>query len=292
MSLRLKAIRAALAPLAALPALMLGGCSPSDFVNFITPHGGYSLQRDIAYAPGQRHTLDLYNPETLKPQSPLVVFLYGGGWASGDKADYRFVGQALASRGYATAIPDYRTYPEVRFPSFVEDAAKAVAFLSGRAGERRPILLVGHSAGAQIAALLAFDERYLDAAGMSVCDTIAGFAGLAGPYDFLPLKEERYKQIFPEATRAQSQPIAFVDGMTPPTLLLVGRSDTTVDPGNTRRLAARIEAEGGDVRKIEYDGIGHIGIVGAFARLFRSRAPVLDDIGAFAAGLPMTPPFC
>ena len=204
--------------LAALSTLLLGGCSAADVVNLLTPRSGYSLQRDVAYAPGPRHTLDLYRPDAASPRSPLVVFLYGGGWSSGDKADYRFVGQALASRGYLTAIPDYRTYPDVRFPAFVEDAAQAVAFLAagGATGERRPIVLVGHSAGAQIAALLAFDGRYLAAAGAPVCETIAGFAGLAGPYDFLPLKEERYKRIFPEATRPQSQPIAFVDDATPP----------------------------------------------------------------------------
>lgn len=280
--------------LVALSTLLLGGCSVADLVNLATSRGGYSIDRDIAYAKGPRHTLDIYRPNTIRPQSPLVVFLYGGGWSSGKKTDYRFVGQALASRGYVTAIPDYRLHPEVRFPAFVGDAAKAVAFLAAGAatGEPRPIVLVGHSAGAQIAALLAFDRRYLDAAGAPVCATIAGFAGLAGPYDFLPLKEERYKQIFPEATRPQSQPIAFVDGPAPPALLLVGTADTTVDPRNTRRLAARIAAEGGAVRKIEYEGIGHLGLVGAFARFMRGRAPVLDDLDGFIAARSRTPPFC
>lgn len=279
--------------LATLSTLLLGGCTGADVVNLLTPRGGYAVERDIAYGPGPRHRLDLYRPEAIRPGSPLVVFLYGGGWRSGAKENYRFVGQALASRGYRVAIPDYRVYPDVVFPGFVEDAARAVAFMAqGGLGERRPIVLVGHSAGAQIAALLTFDRRYLDAAGAPLCATIAGFAGLAGPYDFLPLTEERYRQVFPEATRPQSQPIAFVDGKAPPALLLVGAADTTVDPGNTARLAARIAAEGGAVKTVTYKGIGHIGLVGALARLLRGRAPVLADLDAFIGSLKRNPPFC
>lgn len=283
--------------LALASALPLTGCSAADLVNLLTPRSGYEIRQDIAYGEGPRRTLDLYVPDQVRPGSPLVVFIYGGNWDSGAKSDYHFVGQALASRGYLTAIPDYRLYPEVRFPGFVEDAAASVAWLAERQAaegeDDRPIVLVGHSAGAQIAMLLALDRRYLAAAGAPVCSTIAAGIGLAGPYDFLPLKEERYKRIFPEPVRAASQPIAFVDGRAPPLLLAVGDADRTVDPGNTARLTARIEAEGGEATTITYPDIGHAELIGTLARPLRNRAPLLDDLDRFIqshAGA--RPPFC
>jgi acetyl esterase/lipase len=156
----------------------------------------------------------------------------------------------------------------------------------------RPIVLVGHSAGAQIAMLVALDRRYLAQAGLPVCSNVQAAIGLAGPYDFLPLEEERYKRIFPEPTRAASQPIAFANGNSPPLLLLTGDEDETVKPGNSARLAARVESEGGRAELKVYEGIGHTGIVGALARPLRGRAPVLDDIDAFLQRQQATPPFC
>jgi acetyl esterase/lipase len=283
-------------PLSLLLAAALSGCSAADLVNLATPSGGYDVETDIRYGTGERRTLDLYVPATVRAGSPVVVFIYGGNWETGDKADYLFAGQAFASRGYVTAIPDYRVYPEVRFPGFVEDVAAAVAAL-GR-GElhpdlaNRPVVLIGHSAGAQIAALLALDRRYLGTAGEPVCSNVQAAIGLAGPYDFLPLREERYRRIFPDARRAASQPIAFADGKSPPLLLLTGEDDETVDPGNSARLAARVEGNGGRVELKTYEGIGHTGIVGALARPLRGRAPVLDDIDAFIRSRTGPPPFC
>ncbi len=172
--------------------------------------------------PGERGTFDLYVPESATASTPVVVFFYGGGWDGGAKSIYPFVGQSLASEGFIVAIPDYRIYPEVRFPGFVEDGARAVAAVEGlvRKGGggvpagRHPVFLMGHSAGAQIAALLAYDGRYLAKAGASNA-SLAGFIGLSGPYDFLPLKEERYKRIFPPALRDASQPVRFVSAGDP-----------------------------------------------------------------------------
>jgi acetyl esterase/lipase len=280
-----------------LSVFPLFGCSGADLVNWVTPRGGYSLERGLAYGEGPRRILDVYRPEEIRPGSPIVVFFYGGNWDSGRRADYLFVGQAFASRGYLTVIPDYRVFPETTFPGFVEDGAQAVAWVNqnrNRLGAgARPIVLVGHSAGAQIALLLTLDRHYLQDAGAPVCRTIAATVGLSGPYDFLPLKEERYKRIFPEATRPSSQPIAFVAKSEPPALLLVGDADKTVDPGNTARLAARMAERGAPVDTKVYEGIGHVGMVSAFARPLRGRASVLDDIDAYLRRLDgATAPFC
>jgi acetyl esterase/lipase len=218
------------------------------------------------------------------------MFIYGGGWRSGERATYGFVGAAFASRGITTVIADYRLFPEVKFPAFVEDAARAYAWVSANlasgAGKRRPIVLVGHSAGAYIAAMLALDERHLAAAG--VTERPAGLIGLAGPYAFDPTTYPTTTEIFaPAAASADSaRPAALARRGAPRTLLMHGLSDETVQLYNTRDLAAALQAVATDVRKIEYAGVGHMGLVLAISRPLRWRAPVLKEAVAFirAAG--------
>ncbi len=108
--------------------------------------------------------------------------------------------------------------------------------------------------------------------------------GLSGPYDFLPLTDERYKRVFPEATRDASQPIRFVDGGEPPMLLITGDADTTVSPGNTTRLAAAVMAKGGRATVKIYPGVGHLGTMLALARVLPYSKPLeRADILAFIA---------
>ncbi|WP_279482560.1 alpha/beta hydrolase [Aureimonas sp. SK2] len=251
---------------------LLTACSGAALLNAVTSRSGFETMRDLRYGPGERGTFDLYVPAGAGPSTPIVVFIYGGSWDSGSKSLYPFVGQSLASAGYIVAIPDYRVYPAVRFPGFVEDGAEAVAAVerlarqggAGIAAGRHPVFLMGHSAGAQIAALLAYDERYLRAAGAPE-RTVAGFIGLSGPYDFLPLKEERYKRIFPPALREDSQPVRFVGAGDPPTFLAHGGRDTTVDPENMRSLAGRLRAADVPVSENLYPDLDHIGTVSSFA---------------------------
>jgi acetyl esterase/lipase len=213
------------------------------------------------------------------------VFFHGGGWTTGDKSQYRFVAEALLSRGYVVVVPSYRLYPTARFPGFVADAAKAVAWSHRHASEygadASQLFVMGHSAGAHIAAMVSFDERYLAAEGGEAA-WVRGFIGLAGPYDFLPLTDEYLKDVFgPVDKYPDSQPINFVDGREPPALLLHGLSDGTVWPRNSQRLAAKIRAQGGKVTEHYYEGMGHGGVLGALSIYLRSRRPVLDDIAAF-----------
>lgn len=250
----------------------LVACGGPAVLNALTSKAGFSVQRDIRYAEGDRGTYDLYVPDGAGPRTPVVVFIHGGSWETGSKDIYLFVGQSLASEGSIVAIPNYRLHPEVTFPGFVEDGASAVASIEGsaRVGEHgmpagdHPLILMGHSAGAQIAALLALDEHYLADAGLSTA-RLAGFVGLAGPYDFLPLEEDRYRRVFPEATRPASQPVAFVGAPMPPMLLLAGDADTTVKPANTLSLAAKVSAAGGNVEAEILPGVDHISAVSAMA---------------------------
>ncbi|MET0170112.1 MAG: alpha/beta hydrolase [Aliihoeflea sp.] len=267
----------------AFAGLALSACSGAavGIVNSLTDSDDVTAQTDVAYGPGPRNRMDIYRPAGAAADAPVIMFLYGGSWSSGDRAMYRFVGNALADEGFIVAIPDYRVYPDAVFPAFVDDAADALSYVFDKVAQRRPVFVVGHSAGAQIGALLTLDDRYLRREGLSACGTIAGFVGIAGPYDFLPLTSDRYRQTFPEATRADSQPINFTTGRKPPSLLLHGRSDRTVEAQDSIDLAQALQNSGNRSEARIYPGVGHINIVGAISAPFRSSAPTLADIADF-----------
>ena len=95
---------------------------------------------NIAYGADPQHRLDVYVPDQIRDGSrpggaPLVVFWHGGRWSFGDKADYRFVGAALAELGYVAVLPNYRHYPQVKMPGFMDDAARAALWAAAHAGE-------------------------------------------------------------------------------------------------------------------------------------------------------------
>ena len=276
-----------LAPLLALGAgVTLTGCSGVALLNAVEPRGGIAVERDIAYRSGPRGGLDVYRPRNADGHAPVVVFLYGGGWDSGRKADYAFAGAALARQGFVTVIPDYRLYPEVRWPAFLEDSAAAVAWTRAHAaelgGDPGRLFLMGHSAGAYNAVMLAVDRRWLAPHGVDPRRDIRGVVGLAGPYDFLPLKTEELKTIFgPADQRPDTQPINHVDGQAPPLFLAADIGDKVVDPGNTDRMAARVRAAGGAVEARAYKGLDHALILGAIAAPLRFLAPVLPDVTRF-----------
>ncbi len=261
---------------------LVAGCSGASVLNAVSSQRGVDVKRGIAYGSLPRQQYDLYRP-SHGPAKAVIVFLYGGGWDSGERASYEFVGNALAKRGYAVAIPDYRLYPQVRFPAFVEDAAKAVAAVRRDVAGGGTVVLMGHSAGAHIGALVDLDPRYLAAEGTSPCRAISAFVGLAGPYDFLPIKEEPYLGIFPAGLRKQSQPIEFAAGRHPPSLLIHGTSDKTVAPKNSVALGKALRSAGNDAEVKLYDGIGHAELVGTMGPVLRLLAPTLDDVDAFVS---------
>ena len=267
--------------------LLLTGCSAFDVVNSLVPNRGYTRTSNIAYGKFPRQTLDLYQPKNAQPNASIVIFFYGGSWSSGHKEDYRFVAQALSSRGFIAVLPDYRLYPTVAFPVFVQDGALAFRWVHDHAasfgGDPKHIYLMGHSAGAHIAALLALDGRYLNAVGLDRSD-IRAMAGLAGPYDFRISPKYRPALNLHSTTEPVNpdiEPINFVDGHEPPMLLLQGGQDHTVDPANAVRLADRIHQFNGEVKVIFYPSRGHVGLVQALAFPFRWLAPVLNDTTEF-----------
>ena len=264
--------------------LGLTGCSPVRVVNGLSPDSHYQLTADVLYGADARQKLDLYVPVAATGTPPVVVFFYGGGWRKGSKENYEFVASSLTKAGYVVIIPDYRLYPEVRFPGFVEDGARAVAWTMQHAGQYGAdpdeIFLMGHSAGAHIAALLAMDRRFLAAHAIDP-GKFNGFIGLSGPYDFLPIESGYLRDVFPEDQQAASQPINFVTAEAPPTLLIHGTGDNRVYVGNSERLARRLSEQGADVTIELYEGAGHAVIAASLAPPLDFTRGTFEDIRTF-----------
>lgn len=273
----------------ALAAAAVSACSPLTAFNTLVPvdSGAELAQSGVAYGSHPRQKLDVYKPKGSVGPLPVVVIFYGGSWNSGRRQDYAFLGWALASRGFVAVIADYRLVPEIRFPVFLEDAARAVVWAHDNAhdfgGDPGRLFLFGHSAGAYIAAMVALDAQYLKAVGAAP-SIIKGVAALSGPYDFLPLDVDSTKAAFGHAgDLSLTQPVNFVTAAAPPMLLATGTDDTTVRPRNTKALAEKLSRAGVPVTTHYYPGLSHVGILLALSLPFRKNGAVLDDVAAFIA---------
>ena len=243
------------------------------------------VERNIAYHGHERNKLDIYTPEAGDRGGPLVIYYYGGGWRSGRKELYHFIGAALAQQGYTTVIPDYRLFPEVKFPGFMQDAAQAYywtweKFIKNNPD--RPVILMGHSAGAHISALLSYDPSYFSKFDEAI-KLPQGLIGLAGPYSFDPTTWGTTKDIFSNAKGNPdvARPVTFVDEKSPKSLLFHGQSDTTVKMWNAEKLSEKLTQAEISHKLVKLKDIGHIGIILTLARPFRWRAPVLNEIKSF-----------
>lgn len=265
----------------------LAGCSPAVLLNdWLVPQDGYARSNDIAYGDAPRQQLDVYRPwPGIDGKAPVIVFFYGGSWKGGQKSYYPFIGEAFTSRGFVVIIPDYRVYPDARFPTFIEDGARVLRWVRDNieryGGDPQSILLVGHSAGAHIASMLLADKQYLRQQGME-WSAIRGFVGLAGPYAFDPLAYRSIQPIFAAASRP-TMPYELIDGSEPPMLLVHGADDRTVYPVNSRSLAERSRRLGGRAEVLEVSDLGHIGVVLALAKPFRGDSAVFEPIITFLA---------
>lgn len=266
-------------------AVLVVRWNPAAPLNALSSSAGYTLT-SIEYAPEHALSLDLYRPREPGGPRPVVVFFYGGTWNSGARADYRFLADALTARGLLVVIPDYRLYPQVRYPAFLEDCAKAVAWtlrdIERYGGDPRRVFLFGHSAGAYNAAMLALDPRWLAGQGLTP-EALRGWIGLAGPYDFLPSNNLRVQPVFfhPHYP-ALAQPIEHVRGAAVPAFIGAASDDTLVDPQRSSvQLAQRMQAEGAQVTLRLYERVNHLTLIGAFAWPLRWLAPVQRDVCEF-----------
>ena len=266
--------------------LFLSACTPIQFVNAFASKALH-LESDIAYGDLELQTLDVYTRPD-KSANGVVIFVHGGYWDSDDKSIYPFLADSLTEGGFITVVPNYRLVPSITFPSYVEDLALAVKWtfqnIQSYGGNPETIYLMGHSAGAHIASLVAFDERYLEVLGIKASN-LKGFIGIAGPYDFLPLAPDDIRSMAalgPQENWEQTQPINFVDGTEPPAFLAYTPSDKTVNPKNTLHFAERIREKGGRITEKPYEGVDHLTILGALGRGGRIlNQHILEDVLAF-----------
>ena len=258
--------------------------------NALVPKDTYTelLGNDVAYGPDDRQKLDVYSPSHVTAQLPILLFVYGGSWKEGSRGDYEFAGRTFAARGYLTLVMDYRLSPDHPFPAFVEDVASAISWAEKEGprfgGDPQRIFAVGHSAGAYNLALAILDRHYLEKAGVDP-SALRAVATLAGPFDFLPLDTKATIATFGDVLDlATTQPINYARADAPPLLLLTGTDDTTVYPKNSRALEKALKERGALVELREYQGVGHVGILLALAKPFRSQTtPVIEDMIAFFA---------
>lgn len=272
-------------------AALLAACSPIKVLNALTPSNTFSKTSSVAYGTDPRQKLDIYRPVTASPNAPVVVFFYGGSWNSGSKDQYGFVGEALASRGIVVVIADYRLYPQVRYPLFLQDNAKAVAWtyqhIAEYGADPGQLYLMGHSSGAYNASMLALDARWLNAVDLSP-SMLKGWIGLAGPYDFLPIENKDVQPVFffPNSP-PESQPINHVSADAPPSLLIASTDDNLVNPTrNTGGLATKLRAARVPVEAFYFTRTNHVTLVASFAKPLRWLAPVLDKVTAFMRSTP------
>ncbi len=284
-------MRGAVCAAALLAAVLLGGCTTLELgaVNAVDLGGGYRRESDLPYGAHARQRLDVYLPAApATAPRPLVVFVHGGRWSSGSKNLYRFVAAGLAERGIVVVVPNYRLYPDAHMAAAAADVAQAIAWAERAAvrygADPAVVVVMGHSAGAQLAALMATDQRWIAAAGGT---PVRALVGLAGPYDFLPLTDDDLKDYFgPPDRYPESQPVNFVDAASAPALLVHGLADTTTRPRNTESFAAHLRAWGVPVEIRLLPGEDHTAVLKRFARFYRADDEVYDAIVRFLAAPP------
>ncbi len=134
---------------------------------------GQNVQRDIPYVANgaERQVLDIYSPKDAKGL-PVVFWIHGGGWQTGDKTEVQLKPQAFTEKGFVFVSTNYQLLPKVEMGTIIRDIAKAIHWvhdhIAESGGDPKRILVMGHSAGAQLAALICTDDRYLKAEGLTL----------------------------------------------------------------------------------------------------------------------------
>jgi acetyl esterase/lipase len=259
------------------PVALFGTLVPKD--------GGVTATTDIPYGAIERQKLDIYRPEGGTGPYPVIYFSYGGGWEGGEKADYRFLGQAFAAQGYVVVVADYRLVPEVVYPDFVEDNALAIAWVQQSiaqfGGDPEQLVLMGHSAGAYNVMMIGMVEAF----GIPR-SSIKGIVGLSGPYDFYPFDVSQSVNAFGGfAEPEQTQPVNLISDDLPPVFLGHGDQDRTVLLRNSVALAEGMTAAGNQVTVKVYEGANHADTLITIAMPLRWRYPVFEDVLGFLRSL-------
>lgn len=284
-----------------IPLVLLGGCSALQVVNSVSKIYTAEITQDIDFGNHPKLKYDLYLPDQPNQEfqnTPVIVFFYGGSWNRGDKSEYEFVGRRLASLGYITAVPNYRLYPEVKYPEFLQDGAESIAHLKSELLKPRyqpykpsnEYILMGHSAGAYNAAMLALDPRWLNTAGVPHEQSVKGFIGLAGAYNIYPIKDTDVQPVFnhPDYPK-DSQPIDYSAKANAPALILTPETDTLVSIERNSVALQRALSEAGNRATLEQvEGTNHVTLVGTLSPLLFFKGSTIKPIEQFVRDLHST----
>ena len=242
-------------------------------LNALARLGNYKYQ-EINFGSAATEKIDWYQ---VDEKAPTVIFYYGGNWRSYRKEDYRFVADTLCGMGVNVAIPDFLKYPEHRFNGILKSVVSATNYFLEKVYTKGPVIIMGHSSGAQMAALVTLNSALLDTP-----ERITAMVGLSGPYDFYPFTDRDHWDLFgPENQYPMSQPVNFVRGDAPELYLLHGADDTRVRRGHSKSLMEKQVEAGGRAHREVYQGMGHADAVVSFSRIHRRKSPLVRDIQTF-----------
>ena len=251
---------------------------PSDVtVPELKPSASVEVQSGITYVDGapkdaEKHKLDLYLPKDQK-NFPVLVFLHGGSWRTGDRSVYAAVGERFARAGIGVAIPSYRLMPQNPHPAQIEDTAAAFAGvvrnISERGGDASRIYLVGHSAGAHLAALLALDEKYLKKFDLPR-STIRGVIAMSGVYNV-----DKLETFLATGDKHDASPLAHVHVGSPPFLITYCQWDYFGLPKQARDFTVTLKKNFVPAQILYLPGENHISEV---VSLVRDHSPLVETI--------------
>lgn len=229
--------------------------------------GGAEAVRDLTYAEGpagdaEKHKLDIYR-QAGSTNAPVLFFVHGGAWKSGDRRQYPFFGNRFVQAGYTVVVPSYRLSPQHRYPAHIDDVADAFAWtvknIAAHGGDPSRIFVVGHSAGGHLVALLAMNPEILARRGLST-KNIRGVLALSGVYDITAIEAGTSGPTFggdPEVLRAAS-PIRFARAGLPPFLVTYCEWDYALLPQQAVAFDTALRAAGASAKLVYVPGENHI----------------------------------
>lgn len=240
------------------------------------------VQNDIVFDKEHNLALDIYSPQRKEiDRHKTIIFFYGGGWTGGEKDQYKFVGTSLAEAGYTVVIPDYRKYPDVKYPEFMLDAARSVQWtIQHQNKKNNSIILMGHSAGANIAFLLVSDSKYKIKNKIKIDAAI----GLSGPYNFTP-NTPTLKKIFDKKDYEDMRPFTHIDGTEPPLFMGYGLKDELVGKFNIDTMEEKLKQNRNCFQSILYPQNDHAFMIAEFSWVAGKNAKVRHDVLNFLSKL-------
>jgi acetyl esterase/lipase len=238
--------------------------------------GDYEVDtiQGIAYYDGNdadpvRHKLDLYLPRGQK-DFPVLIFVHGGTWKSGNKDLYAPLGRLYARNGIGIVIINYRLSPKVKHPAHIQDVARAFAWthknIAKHGGDPKNIFVCGHSAGGHLVSLLSTNETYLKAEGLAIAD-IKGTIPLSGVFVLIP--NAMFKDIFTDDKEVvkSASPIDHVKGNHPPCLLLYADKDFLTLDTMAEQMCKKLKECKCEASTLKIADRTHISIITSMVRI-------------------------